>query len=409
MLTPSYSLSATGQALPRLALDFTTATLDPRVSVTRALNTSTRVNSGGLIESVNADLPRFDYDPTTRVCRGLLIEEMRSNILLQSAGFDDIVWGKNFNGTGSAPVVTPNTGISPDGTSSADRAQLNLNGGTTTNDISTLYQIVTFPAGSSSFSVWLKSNTGVNQTVVLITWAGFLSVITVTPQWQRFGITVTTSATSSFVGIRARGGQSEDSIDVLIWGAQLEAGAFSTSYIPTTTATATRNADVVTITGTNFSDFWQASRGSALVRARPSIVSGIGPFIQFDDTTSNNIITLRGNTTNPELYIKSTTDQAQIDAGTIAAGTSYRLAGAWAENNCAANLNGGAPVLDTVATIPAVTQARFGSDGTNYLNGHLEGVEYYEDRVLNSTLQVISSTAGYQSIIGPVFRDVIIS
>jgi hypothetical protein len=85
------------------------------------------------------------------------------------------------------------------------------------------------------------------------------------------------------------------------------------------------------------------------------------------------------------------------------------LAGAWAENSCAASLNSGAPVLDGVATIPTVTQARLGSDGTNYLNGHIEAIEYYDERIPNSALQVVSSTAGYQSIIGSVFRDAIIS
>jgi hypothetical protein len=186
---------------------------------------------------------------------------------------------------------------------------------------------------------------------------------------------------------------------------QVEAGGFPTSYIPNlSTGTTARNADVATVTGSNFSGWWQAGKGSALVRARPSTVSGIRPLIQFDDATADNIIALRGNTTNPELYIKATTDQAQIDAGTIAANTNYRLAGAWAENNCAASANSGTPVLDSAATIPVVTQARLGSDGTNYLNGHLESVDYYNERVLNAGLQVISSSAGLRSIFKPVLK-----
>jgi len=195
---------------------------------------------------------------------------------------------------------------------------------------------------------------------------------------------------------------------IYVWGAQIEEGAFPTSYIPTTTTAITRSSDVVTLP--NFSNFWRAGKGSALVRARPSAVSGIRPLLQFDDSTADNIITLRGNAANPELYVRNGgVDQAQIDAGTIAANTSYRLAGAWAENSCAASLNSGAPVLDGVATIPTVTQARLGSDGTNYLNGHIEAIEYYDKRIPNSALQVVSSAAGYQSIIGSVFRDAIIS
>jgi hypothetical protein len=166
---------------------------------------------------------------------------------------------------------------------------------------------------------------------------------------------------------------------IYIWGAQLEAGAFATSYIPTTTTALTRNADVATITGTNFSDWWQATRGGVLVRARPGTVSGIRPWVQFDDGTANEIIALRGNTTNPELYIvDGGTPQAQIDAGTIAANTDYSMTAWWQTNDCKARLDSGAVVTDTTATIPTVTQARLGSDGTNYLNGHLATINYYD-------------------------------
>ena len=204
------------------------------------------------------------------------------------------------------------------------------------------------------------------------------------------------------------GGASFTSGEVIYaWGAQIEAGALATSYIPTAGSAVTRNADVATITGTNFSDFWRATRGGVLVRARQNIVTGTRPWVQFDDGTADNIIALRGNTTNPELYIKATTDQAQIDAGTIAANTSYRLAGTWGTDSCAASINSGTPVLDGAATIPTVNQARLGSDGTNYLNGWLESIEYYDTPPTNADLQVLSSTAGYRSMIRSMINPVL--
>ena len=60
------------------------------------------------------------------------------------------------------------------------------------------------------------------------------------------------------------------------------------------------------------------------------------------------------------------------------------------------------------ASIPAATQMRLGSDGTNYLNGHLQAVEYWPLRLSNASLQNASSTAGYQSIVHPVLQDTII-
>ena len=165
-----------------------------------------------------------------------------------------------------------------------------------------------------------------------------------------------------------------------VWGFQRETGANPTSYIPVDAAgPITRNADIAAITGTNFSDFWQATKGGASVLATPSTVSGIRPLVQFDDNTANEIIALRGNTTNPELYIvDGGTPQAQIDAGTIAANTAYSLTGWWATNDCKARQDSGAVVTDTTATIPTVTQMRIGSDGTNYLNGTIATINYYD-------------------------------
>lgn len=175
---------------------------------------------------------------------------------------------------------------------------------------------------------------------------------------------------NSFTGDTSKG--------VYFYGLQVELGAFPTSYIPTTTTALTRNADVATITGTNFSGFWNAGVGGTTVTALPSTVSGTRPLVQFDDGTANEIIALRGNTTNPELYIvDGGTPQAQIDAGTIAANTSYTLTGWWQTNFCAARLSNGARVEDLTATIPTVTQMRIGSDGTNYLNGTIATIYYY--------------------------------
>lgn len=144
-----------------------------------------------------------------------------------------------------------------------------------------------------------------------------------------------------------------------------------------------------------------------MVCAQQRNVSGTRPWVQFDDGTADNSIALRGNTTNPELYVKATTDQVQLDAGTIAANTIYRLAGAWGADSCAASINSGTPVLDGAATVPTVNQARLGSDGTNYLNGHLQSVEYYGEQVTPAELQVLSSTVGYRSMIRSLINPVL--
>lgn len=506
---------------PSLASDFLAGSIDPRISISRALNTATRINSSGFIETVNANLPRFDHDSATLAPRGLLIEEARTNRVIQSNTLGAAEWvRRNANvaqtATGPNNVVNSATTITatannaffrqrivavsgpvatslyikrrtgtgnillsqsePTGSEFAVNGNFSSATGWSTAvgwAIDTVAGTATYTAQSANRGMSNTTSTAVTNgktyvleyTVVsntlnagelrvgaftgnsvvgpaLITlslavgthrfafsseaagtrniidlWvtsaatSGALTidnvslfevvetVVSVTSGWTRVSIPSVTLAQPN-IGIKIA--TSGDAVDV--YGVQNENGTTVTSVIPTTTTALTRNADVVTITGANFDNLWKTGKGSALVRARQSTVSGIQTLLQFDDATADNIIALRGNTTNPELYIKATTDQAQIDAGTIAANTSYSLAGAWDENNCAASANSGTPVLDSAATIPVVTQARFGSDGTNYLNGHLESVDYYNERVLNAGLQIISSSAGRRSIFKPVLK-----
>jgi hypothetical protein len=401
MINPVISANRFNTATPSFVLNFLSGVLDARVSVSRALNTATCVNSSGLIAVVNANLPRFDYDPITRSPRGMLIEETRINRALYSSDLSNVVWATvygSFTLTGSQ--VDPSGGTTATILSgSGGFAQL-----ITGLSANTTY-VYSFYAKSISGVPSYRITSGGGTTLVARTsYAAQLNASTFT----RISFSFTTGASDTSVRVYPL--DIGSTTNVVLAFHQVEQGSFVTSYIPTGASTVTRNADVATITGTNFSDWWQPSKGSALVRVRPSVVSGTRPLIQFDDTTGNNIIALRGNTTNPELYVRTGgSDQAQIDAGTISANVSYRLAGAWATDSCAASVNSGTPVLDGVATIPVVTQARLGSDGTNYLNGHLEALEYYNERILNATLQVVSSTAGYQSIISPVILDAIIS
>lgn len=414
MITPGYSSTATERVLPRMALDFTTASLDSRVTVTRALNTATRINSSGYIETVNANLPRFDYSPTSvGTCRGLLIEESRANLVLQSSDFTTASWTKTDT------TLTTAAGTAPDGTNTAT---LMTQGSAATSEVwqsfvvgagntvtysryvkignAQWYMLQIRNGGATSFSyAFFDLTNGVVGATSSSGGFATLSGSTITNVgngWFRVTFTVMIGAafgtavfSSSSVGANNNaaplsGGTRYE------WGCQAEVGAFATSYIPTTATSLTRNADVVTMTGTNFSGWWVATTGSATAQYLPSIVSGIRPVVQFDDNTANNIIALRGNTTNPELYIRSTTDQAQIDAGTIAANTNYGLSGAWNTNDCAAAINGGSAVTDTSVTIPTVTQARLGSDGTNYLNGQLQTIRYWPQRIINAEVQAFS-------------------
>ena len=380
--------------IPALSFNFTTASLDSRIVIARALNTATAVNSSGYVATVNANLPRFDYDPVTLACKGLLIEESRINIVEYCEDFSNAIWNKGF---GAGVDISTNQAFGPDNQQHLDLVTSKGAGGA-------LFQAFTIALNTTfSVSMFIREGTSTSsQLQIFNTSAGTHAAVTF--GWTA-GVPSTTGTSGSPTNIRyenfggglyrlsytftSRSGgdhwiviipDTTAGLKTLYAGyVQLEAGAFVTSYIQNlVSGTTTRNADVATITGANFSSWWVASQGGVTANFRPSTVSGIRPIIQYDDGTANEIITLRGNTTNPELYIVDDgTPQAQIDAGTIAANTDYRLTGWWATNDCKAKLDSGAIVTDTTATIPTVTQARIGSDGTNYLNGHIASLNYY--------------------------------
>ena len=201
-----------------LYLDFLAgAPLDPRITFSRGSN-ATLVDSTG----------KITYAP--------------ANFFTYSQEFDNAAWLKQAGGTASVPVVTANAGTAPDGTETADRVQMTLNGGTTVSDAANVSQAAAYPAGSILQSIWLRSNTGANQTVLLVignTQPGG-GLVTVTPTWQRFAVTQSVAAAgSSNSGIRLRGTFTGNTADILVWGAQLEPVTYQTTpstYVATTTA-----------------------------------------------------------------------------------------------------------------------------------------------------------------------------
>jgi len=144
------------------------------------------------------------------------------NMLASSDDFSSAVWSKSTGGVGSAPVVTPNSALAPDGTMTADTVVFALNGGTTSADISQLAQTVA-TVGTAVFSLWLKTTDGSTKTMSLIAPSGVISKITITGEWQRFNVSGT-GGTVARLRLRGDDGVS-DSVSVNIWRAQLEAGS----------------------------------------------------------------------------------------------------------------------------------------------------------------------------------------
>jgi hypothetical protein len=404
MITPSYLATATERVLPRLALDFTTGVLDPRVTVTRALNTATRVNSSGFIETVNADLPRFDYDFTTLQPKGLLIEQASDNIALYSTDYSNAVWDNlNTSGTGLTPTVTADYGIAPDGTQTADRIQFSLNGGTASGDISRKRSIRATPVTSFyTNSYWLRSTDGVSTYNMTVESSdGYALQITVIGTWKRFSFVGAVSLPSGVnlgmsLGLRgARTPANSNTADVLVWNSQLEPASFATSDILTTSATVTRNADSVNMTGTNFTSWFNASEGTLSFEGSVFVDQGATTvdFIQISNGVSNAIsidLAMFG-VAGPVFSVGNSGNQCNIDTGTLTLNTVFKMVGAYKVNSFVAALNGGTPGTDNTGTIPTVSQMGIGNRLSGpYMNGHARKFAYWPQRLINAEVQAFS-------------------
>lgn len=286
---------------PTLDLNFAaTKTLDSRISFSRD-SIGTYVGEDGLIKYASNNVPRFDHDITTRESLGLLIEEGRTNVIPYSVDFSNAAWTKINGGTGSAPTVTSNYAISPDGTTTASRIQAELGNGTSSSDFCLVRDTITTDGTDHTWSVWLKSNTTSNQNVI-ISWyhPDFVSppdVVTVTPTWKRFTLTKQQPGFEADIGMRGDATNITRSVDILAWGGQLEDGSFATSYIPTSGSTVNRTTDIAKITGTNFTSFYTAEEftlyGDGRSITGSNDVGGNPALVSIDDNTGNNRFILR--------------------------------------------------------------------------------------------------------------------
>lgn len=234
-----------------LNLDFTGGSLDSRVVLTRSANTATYINSSGYVTTAAQDVARFEYDPTTLAAKGLLIEGSATNYLLRSTTCAGTGWN-----TGGAVTVTNAYATGPDGVAnSATRFQMSYSSGGTGR----IYQDSGFTTKPYTNSVWIKSNTGSNQTLNLWNTAGSGNTftITATPTWQRFeNVNTTGTSLAGYFYLENPSTNPAVVVDVLVYGAQLEAGTAASSYIPTVASQVTRNPDLALMTSTNFSSWY---------------------------------------------------------------------------------------------------------------------------------------------------------
>lgn len=359
-------------------------------------------NSSGVLTSAATNAARFDYDPTTLLPLGLLIEEARTNSLRNNS-----MTGAAVGTPGTLPTnwsVTVAAGMTTNviatGTSNGlPYIDLQLTGSPSSSAYAVVFETSSAIAASSaqlwasSFFISRVGGTTTNIASINNSVEGVSGTITET------AATVTTTSTRcSHIGTMTTGttfarnrlvvrftttGVATD-ITLRVGAPVLELGAFVTSPILTTTVAVTRAADVCTIA--TLGSWFNAAAGTLLIDFTLLFrkTSGVQVAAFLDDNTNNNRIGAfaTGGTGQTEGNINTGgSGQASISLGSPTAGTRYAVAVAYATNDVAAYRSSGQSGTDNTVTLPVVTQIRIGHRGADYLNGWVRRIAYAPARV----------------------------
>jgi hypothetical protein len=366
--------------------------------------------------------------------KGLLIEETRTNSIIQSSVYSNAAWTKtglssaiisyapdnaftaelltgDIDGTTIARFVIPATLPLTPTISSPYTMSMYFKYINTDNTIYTAAQWMQMAFSTGGFGATAYLNIDIINGVLGTVGAGITSssITNAGNGWWR--VTATASATAAVAsGVQVyfanttssvRGdptfSQSGSQLCALAWGTQLEAGNVATSFIPTTTVAVTRNADSAVLT--TLTPWYNTTEGT-LYTAFSVKGYNVGVFnaaAGFSDNTTTNFIVNRVNPATQGNYIVRVAgvDQANVvSSGTTTANTTIKIASTYKANDFAMSLNGGTVVTDTSGTVPTVSRLVLGATGTvgtNPLNGWLATVNFYNTRLPNATLQSITT------------------
>ncbi len=290
-----------------------------------------------------ANVPRLDYLNSS--CPRLLLEPQRTNLALWSENFDNAYWTK-------VGTVSANAGTSPDGYVNADKLAAGTSNYISRSITTTIGQAYTasvyIKSANAGQSASLRFNFSAGQPIP----AASVQVDTM-DEWQRVSATFTATTTLTIMQIGEWStfgyGPTED---ILIWGAQIEAGAYATSYIPTLGAAVTRGADVASKTG--ISSLIGQTQGTIVLDVENN-ESEINSFITLSPsaTTLNNHIYLGQNAGNLALYVRNGGTYSIIAASITSISGIKKVALAYGPSFARIYVNGAQVYNSTAAVIPS--------------------------------------------------------
>ena len=401
-------LTATGDGVISYTGDGTSgifiwgAQLEQRSSVTAYTPTTTQpiTNYIPTLLSAPANTARFDHNPVTGESLGLLVEEQRTNLLSYSEDQTQSIWVEQSNVTKNvsqtvSPANSLNAGLVVPNTVSGYHA-LRIGPVSVTSGVTYSFSIYVKSYGYTRFRI-----AGTSQ------WTSATDFFVnqgdpVGNGFYRHNVNLTATTTSASASIDIVFLDSGGTVThagngfsgLFLWGAQVEAGAFPTSYIKTEASQVTRSADSASMTGANFSEWYRADEGSLVFDiADPKKSLNNQPLIGFAATgqsVSANSIALWASSGTALRYRIAANGAYTVDySGNTYSGGFYALS--YKVNDSTLVRNGASITTDTTCSMPS------GIDTFNLIwesrtgNTTIKKISYYPARLTNTQLQALTS------------------
>ena len=379
-------------------------TADGQLTFSRA-STATRVNASGVVETVASNVPRLDYLGST--CPKLLLEPQRANLYLYSNDFSDSNWAKSDSSVTASAIISPDGTVNAwklnDTTANAQHALLRSVGGVTSpSAISFFVESAEYSkccienytdGGRVVFDIANKTivSTSANFTGATIQQYanGFIriSAITVgTTGNKALGLgLVNDLGQDSFVGTGTKG--------IYVYGAQAEAGAYATSYIPTTTAAVTRLADSASKTG--ISSLIGQTEGTVFVEFK-RVPKGVNyqAVVTLQGASAAYLIEMYFGSANTLVAgVYNSGSQFEAATSALSEGT-YKAALAYKTNDFAFYVNGVQISTDNSGTVPALSTYNLGDFNYSAGQPQADGINQallFKTRLTNAQLAELTS------------------
>ena len=349
------------------------------LSVTRS-TTAFRTNVSGTLQSVASGIARLDYRyaGALQSCPALLVESAATNSALHSRDLTNAVWVRtNMNATRDQ--------VGADGSANTATRL------TATAANATILQSLTLASAQREWSAWIRRITGTGRIEMTMDGGASWVIVTsgITSTFSPIDIPAQTLANNS-VGFRIADSGNEIAVDFV----QLEAGAVRTSPIITGAATATRNADVISLTGA--SGLIGQTQGTIYAEVNIQNLAKETHIIRLDDGTSTNTITLRtltGNVVRTAIIAPTTSGTLNISSATFTAGI-IKIAFAYQSGNIALSVNGAAALTANGTFSFGATLSRIflgSNDNTSFFNDHIRCAAIYKERLTNAELSSLTT------------------